>query len=127
MPAVRVARWGSAAGVTRALFGCDGLVGLWAGIQGVCDRQVAYCPVLVSAESFAGKVSVTSYSLLVFLRGGPSDIPEVRELESGSVEGRLKIPRWNGYEHFDLTQDFTDVGGVLMPVYQWSYRTTVAE
>ncbi|GGV07949.1 DUF5988 family protein [Kitasatospora aureofaciens] len=72
-------------------------------------------------------MSVTSYSLLVFLRGGPSDIPEIHEVESGSAEDRLKIPRWNGYEHFALTQDFKDVGGVLMPVYQWSYRTAIAE
>ncbi|UKZ03679.1 DUF5988 family protein (plasmid) [Streptomyces viridifaciens] len=48
-------------------------------------------------------------------------------MESGSAEDRLKIPRWNGYEHFALTQDFKDVGGVLMPVYQWSYRTAIAE
>lgn len=68
-----------------------------------------------------------SHCLLVFLKGGPSDIPEIQEVRSGSIESRLTIPRGNGYEHFEITQDFADVGGVLMPVYQWSYRTAIAE
>ncbi|MEU8926603.1 DUF5988 family protein [Kitasatospora sp. NPDC048545] len=67
------------------------------------------------------------HGLLVFLKGGPSDIPEIQEVKSGSIESRLKIPRGNGYEHFEITQDFKDVAGVLMPVYQWSYRTAIAE
>ncbi|MET8629842.1 DUF5988 family protein [Kitasatospora sp. NPDC004669] len=72
-------------------------------------------------------MSVTSHCLLVFLEGGPSDIPEIQEVKSGSIVNRLKIPRGNGYEHFEITQDFKDVGGVLMPVYRWSYRTAIAE
>ncbi|WP_280685488.1 DUF5988 family protein [Kitasatospora sp. MAA19] len=72
-------------------------------------------------------MSVTSHCLLVFLKGGPSDIPEIREVKSGSIEDRLKIPRGNGYEHFEITQEFKDVGGVLMRVYRWSYRTAIAE
>ncbi|RKT09704.1 hypothetical protein BX285_6808 [Streptomyces sp. 1114.5] len=85
---------------------------------------------IVSKNSSAfpnGKVSVVPNSLLVFLRGGPIDIPEIREVKSGNAESRLRIPRGNGYEHFEITQDFKDVGGVLMPVYQWSYRTAIAE
>jgi hypothetical protein len=74
-----------------------------------------------------GEVSSTAHSLLVFLKGGPSDIPEIQEVKSGSTAGRLTIPRGNGYEHFEITQDFKDVGGVLMPVYRWSYRTAIAE
>ncbi|MGW2253183.1 DUF5988 family protein [Kitasatospora sp. NPDC001660] len=70
---------------------------------------------------------MTSHRLLVFLSGGPSDIPEIQEVESEVIEDRLKIPRGNGYEHFELTRGFKDVGGMLMPVYRWSYRTAVAE
>ncbi|MEV8099755.1 DUF5988 family protein [Streptomyces sp. TLI_235] len=72
-------------------------------------------------------MSVTSHRLLVFLSGGPSDIPEIREVESGAIEDRLKIPRGNGYEHFEFTQGFKDVGDALLPVYRWSYRTAIAE
>ncbi|MFI9366254.1 DUF5988 family protein [Kitasatospora sp. NPDC053057] len=68
-----------------------------------------------------------SQCLLVFLKGGPSDIPEIHGVKSGSIEERLKIPRGNGYEHFEITPDFEDVGGVRMRVYQWSYRTAIAE
>ncbi|MFF7994800.1 DUF5988 family protein [Kitasatospora xanthocidica] len=84
--------------------------------------------VLKNSSTFLnGEVSVVPNSLLVFLRGGPIDIPEIREVKSGNAESRLRIPRGNGYEHFEITQDFKDVGGVLMPVYQWSYRTAIAE
>ncbi|MCU7827360.1 hypothetical protein KSNIM_38175 [Kitasatospora sp. DSM 101779] len=64
---------------------------------------------------------------MVLLRGGPSDIPEIHEVETDVIEDRLKIPRGNGYEHFEFTRRFQDVGDVLIPVYRWSYRTAVAE
>ncbi|WP_101385651.1 MULTISPECIES: DUF5988 family protein [Kitasatospora] len=65
--------------------------------------------------------------LLVFLRGGPSDLSGVREVEFEGPEDRLKIPRWNGYEHFEFTHELRDFGEGPVPVYQWLYRTAVAE
>jgi hypothetical protein len=65
--------------------------------------------------------------LLVFLRGGPTDIPEVHEVEFDDLEDRLKLPHGNGYEHFEFTHQYKDVAGELMPVYRWSYRTAIAE
>jgi hypothetical protein len=66
-------------------------------------------------------------SVLVLLRGGPTDLPAIWEIPDGEVEDRLKIARGNGYEHFEFCQEYDDVGGEPMPVYRWSYRTAVAE
>ncbi|MCC9312401.1 DUF5988 family protein [Kitasatospora sp. RB6PN24] len=72
-------------------------------------------------------VSVVPRCLLVFLRGGPSDLSGVREVEFEGLEDRLKIPRGNGYEHFELTRELKDVGERPVPVYRWLYRTAIAE
>lgn len=40
---------------------------------------------------------------------------------------QVKIPLRNWYEHFEFSQEYVDIGGGLMPVCRWSYRTAIAE
>ena len=72
-------------------------------------------------------VGAASRLILALLRGGPDGIPRVWEMPWGGIEAQIKIPRGNGYEHFEFSQEYADIGGQLMPVYLWSYRTVVAE
>ncbi|MGP4004171.1 DUF5988 family protein [Streptomyces sp. 8N706] len=65
--------------------------------------------------------------VLVLLRGGPSDIPEIWEIPPGGTDGQVKIPRGSGYEHFEFAQEYAPIGDELMPVYRWCYRTFIAE
>ncbi|MET8679694.1 DUF5988 family protein [Streptomyces sp. NPDC004647] len=65
--------------------------------------------------------------VLALLRGGPSDIPEIWEIPSGGTDEQVKIPRGNGYEHFEFAREYARIGDELMPVYRWCYRTFIAE
>ncbi|MFI6447991.1 DUF5988 family protein [Kitasatospora sp. NPDC050543] len=66
-------------------------------------------------------------SILVLLRGCPADIPHVWGSPTGGAEEPVKILHGNGYEHFEFTQEYVDIGLGPMPVYRWSHRTFVAE
>ncbi|GII96173.1 DUF5988 family protein [Sinosporangium siamense] len=61
--------------------------------------------------------------IVVILEGGPADLPgtlRVRAREIG--DGKIKIPRNGGYEHFERADDST---GPLS--YRWTRRTKIAE
>ncbi|MGP3991629.1 DUF5988 family protein [Streptomyces sp. 3N207] len=63
----------------------------------------------------------------VILEGGPDDIPRIREVPRGNDIPQVKVLRGNGYEHYQLTQGYEEYDGQLLPVYQWCYRTFIAE
>ncbi|WP_370149225.1 DUF5988 family protein [Streptacidiphilus sp. EB129] len=65
--------------------------------------------------------------MLVLLRGGPDDLPQIWEVSAYGADDRIKVPRLNGYEHFEFFHEFEEIGGMNMPVYRWSYRTAIAE
>ncbi|WP_436756641.1 DUF5988 family protein [Streptosporangium sp. V21-05] len=68
----------------------------------------------------------------VVLEGGPVDIPRtVRVDEAVFAYGKIKIPRKNGYEHFERTLT-PPVPGDAIPeddalVFRWTTRTKIAE
>jgi hypothetical protein len=74
-----------------------------------------------------GEVSAVPRLVVVLLRGGPDDLPRALEVPAHEVDDRLCIPRGNGYEHFEFTQEYDDFDGQPAPVYRWSYRTAIAE
>jgi hypothetical protein len=67
------------------------------------------------------------HPLIALLKGGPENLPRVWETPPGGTDERVKIPCGNGYEHFEFTQEYADVGCRSMPVYRWVYRTAIAE
>ncbi|WP_405807776.1 DUF5988 family protein [Streptomyces sp. NBC_01187] len=63
----------------------------------------------------------------VILKGGPDGIPRIREVAYGDEIPHVKVACGNGYEHFERTGDHEEFEGEILPVYQWSYRTFIAE
>lgn len=64
----------------------------------------------------------------IYLRGGPSDLPE--DLRTGYQDATVEkhtVVFGNGREHFLATDDVLDGVDGLARVYQWSYRTAIAE
>jgi Family of unknown function (DUF5988) len=63
----------------------------------------------------------------VKLTGGPEGTPSNWEVGSLENEGKIKILCGNRYEHFEYAHFSVDIDGEMVPVYQWCYRTYVAE
>ncbi|WTK18415.1 DUF5988 family protein (plasmid) [Streptomyces sp. NBC_01525] len=63
----------------------------------------------------------------VMLCGGPDGSPPTWEVESPGAQTRVKVPRGNGYEHFEFTDECAEYEGEQLPVYRWCYRTYIAE
>lgn len=59
------------------------------------------------------------------LVGGPNYLPE--ELRRPVVhvdELKVKVDFYNGWEHFERVDEFTETG---IPIFRWSMRTKAAE
>jgi Family of unknown function (DUF5988) len=68
------------------------------------------------------------HTLDVVLEGGPSDIPRRMQVSAASVDdGRLRIERLGGYEHFECVTDEPRAGGPDAMLFRWAYRTRAAE
>jgi hypothetical protein len=63
----------------------------------------------------------------VKLTGGPEGIPSTWEVGPAESGGRIRILCGNRYEHFEYAHYSVESDGRMIPVYQWSYRTYVAE
>ncbi|MFI0464399.1 MULTISPECIES: DUF5988 family protein [Saccharopolyspora] len=63
----------------------------------------------------------------VILEGGPVGIPTQVTAAEVDLAERIKIRRLNGYDHFERTEDYREVGDSNLPVFRWAYRTQVAE
>ena len=61
-----------------------------------------------------------------FLEGGPDDLTE-RTVPITPPGNELRIPHRGGYEHFSLTLRHRDTEEGRLPVFEWTYRTEVAE
>ncbi|WP_405792535.1 DUF5988 family protein [Streptomyces sp. NBC_01506] len=64
----------------------------------------------------------------VVLSGGPEDLPETFRLrEVTDLNEKVKV-RWRaGYEHFLPTGEVREIGGNMLPVFQWCTSTRIAE
>jgi hypothetical protein len=71
--------------------------------------------------------SVMDELIRVKLTGGPQGTPPTWEVGSLESEGKIRIFFGNRYEHFEYAHCSVEVDGRIIPVYQWSYRTYVAE
>ncbi|MER6832131.1 DUF5988 family protein [Streptosporangium sp. NPDC000563] len=63
----------------------------------------------------------------VVLEGGPADISRTFRVDDATAAyGKIKIPRHNGYEHFERqTESVSDDSGAA--VFRWTTRTRIAE
>jgi hypothetical protein len=62
----------------------------------------------------------------VALEGGPADVPRtLRVMHDVVSDGKIKIPRNGGYEHFERVGALPESGGP--PLFRWTTRTKVAE
>ena len=64
---------------------------------------------------------------LVLLKGGPSGAPQVVHAPFGGTDAPVKIEYCGGYEHYEFTGDFADIGEGPMPVYRWTRHQPGAE
>jgi hypothetical protein len=71
--------------------------------------------------------SVMEKLVRVKLTGGPEGTPSTWEVGSLESEGKIRILFGNRYEHFEYAHYSAESDGRIMPVYQWSYRTYIAE
>jgi hypothetical protein len=71
--------------------------------------------------------SVMARLVRVKLTGGPEGTPPTWEVGSLEDEGKIRILFGNRYEHFEYAHCSVQIDGRMMPVYQWSYRTYIAE
>ncbi|MEU4347973.1 DUF5988 family protein [Streptomyces sp. NPDC023838] len=60
------------------------------------------------------------------LEGGPDDLPD-RIVTITEPDAEVKVPFRGGYEHFEATQRHQDTAEGSLRVYQWIYRTAIAE
>ncbi|PKV83436.1 DUF5988 family protein [Streptomyces sp. TLI_146] len=60
------------------------------------------------------------------LEGGPEELPE-RIVTLTEPDAQVKVPFRGGYEHFDPTERLKDTAEGQLKVYQWTYRTEIAE
>lgn len=59
------------------------------------------------------------------LEGGPSYMPdELRKIRVPMEEHKIKIMVYNGWEHFERINEFTETGE---PIFRWTMRTKIAE
>lgn len=64
---------------------------------------------------------------LVFLKGGPSGAPQVVQAPPGGAGVPVKIEYCGGWEHYEFTGAYTEIGEGPMPVYRWTRRQPGAE
>lgn len=64
----------------------------------------------------------------IYLRGGPSDFPDSLRTDWVDVmPEKYTVVFGNGREHFLVTDEFLEHNDGQAQVYEWSYRTTIAE
>ncbi|KZM73681.1 hypothetical protein IU500_23405 [Nocardia terpenica] len=67
-----------------------------------------------------------STAVHAYLEGGPADLPD-RIVPLTAPGAEVKVSRRGGYEHFTPTERFQETDQGRCPVFEWSYRTRVAE
>jgi Family of unknown function (DUF5988) len=73
-------------------------------------------------------ITSTGNSVRAILHGGPDNIPnETRVRLVSSLDEKIKLPHYGGYEHFERST-MLDVNGISEEiVFRWTSRTEVAE
>ncbi|MCW7941288.1 hypothetical protein AAW14_04260 [Streptomyces hygroscopicus] len=68
-----------------------------------------------------------SSASLVLLKGGPCDAPQVVHAPSGGTGTPVKVMYGSGFEHYEFTGEYADIGEGPMPVYRWVRHAPGAE
>ncbi|MGW1895170.1 DUF5988 family protein [Streptomyces sp. NPDC002004] len=63
----------------------------------------------------------------VLLKGGPGGAPQMVEAPSGGTGAPVKISYCGGYEHYEFTGEYIDIGEGPVPVYRWTRHQPGAE
>lgn len=64
----------------------------------------------------------------VLLVGGPAGLPETDRIrEVNTLLDKIKLFLGNSYEHFVYSGESRVLDGSPLPVFQWCYRTKIAE
>ncbi|CAM5593079.1 hypothetical protein SHIRM173S_02889 [Streptomyces hirsutus] len=63
----------------------------------------------------------------ILLTGGTGIREDLRVHRVERMEDRVKLQVENRYEHFEATSEVRDVDGHSLRVYDWIYRTYIAE
>jgi hypothetical protein len=64
----------------------------------------------------------------VLLVGGPIDLPGADCVQEVSTMAEsIKVPIGTGWDHFRYSGNCRDLHGSRLPVYEWCYRTKIAE
>ena len=62
------------------------------------------------------------------LVGGPSDLPLTQRIRRvARLDREIKVEHRGGYEHFSPINGATNGGQPHWVVYEWRFRTTIAE
>jgi hypothetical protein len=60
------------------------------------------------------------------LQGGPSSMPTIAHV-ADDVSTHVKIPRLDGYEHYEFLGQYREREQRSVPVFEWTYTTKIAE
>lgn len=64
----------------------------------------------------------------VLLVGGPAALPESDRIRVvDTLVDKIKLFLGNSYEHFTYSGESRELNGSPLPVFQWCYRTKIAE
>lgn len=73
-----------------------------------------------------GRVTIMQPTTIVLV-GGPPGTPRLWVARPDTLQERVKVPRGNGYEHFEFVHEYIETEDGLLPVYRWCDRTFIAE
>jgi hypothetical protein len=62
----------------------------------------------------------------VLIEGGPEGMPSMLRVQDGNIT-HLRLPHWNGLEHYEFCGVYRELEGRRLPVFQWKYATKFAE
>jgi uncharacterized protein DUF5988 len=62
----------------------------------------------------------------LLLQGGASDMPTAARVADDSTT-HVKIPRLDGYEHYEFLGRYGQGEQQSLPVFEWTYTTKIAE
>jgi hypothetical protein len=76
----------------------------------------------------ATETTSTVMSVRAILHGGPESIPNEKRVQLvGPHDGKIKLPHYGGYEHFERIAGLDAIGAPEGISFRWTMRTEIAE
>jgi len=74
------------------------------------------------------EVTPAMRSVRAVLHGGPESIPSEKRVQLiDPLDGKIKLPHYGGYEHFERIAALHTSGSSAEIVFRWTMRTEIAE